>query len=387
MSTSFLTPKEKLQYFTAIGQEELNKLITVSKPTTCLLDPVPTKLLKELLPVAEEPLLNIINSSLSLGHVPKPFKLAVIKPLIKKPQLDPSELANYRPISNLPFMSKILEKVISAQLCSFLQKNDIYEEFQSGFRPHHSTETALVKITNDLLLASDQGCISLLVLLDLSVAFDTIDHDILIDRLQNYAGIQGRALKWFRSYLSDRYHFVYLNGESSQLSPVKYGVPQGSVLVHAFMTSRLDYCNALLGGCPASSINKLQIVQNAAARVLTRSRKYDHITPILKSLHWLPIRFRISYKIALLTYKALNGLAPAYLTSLLPRYNPSRSLRSQNSGLLVVPRIAKSTKGGRAFSHLAPKLWNSLPDNVRGSDTLSLFKSRLKTHLFSQAFK
>ncbi|KAI2647011.1 RNA-directed DNA polymerase from mobile element jockey [Labeo rohita] len=230
MSTSFVAPKEKLQYFTAIGQEELNKLITVSKPTTCLLDPVPTKLLKELLPVAEEPLLNIINSSLSLGHVPKPFKLAVIKPLIKKPQLDPSELANYRPISNLPFMSKILEKVISAQLCSFLQKNDIYEEFQSGFRPHHSTETALVKITNDLLLASDQGCISLLVLLDLSAAFDTIDHDILIDRLQNYAGIQGQALKWFRSYLSDRYHFVYLNGESSQLSPVKYGVPQGSVL-------------------------------------------------------------------------------------------------------------------------------------------------------------
>ncbi len=127
-------------------------------------------------------------------------------------------------------MSKIFEKVVSAQLCSFLQKNYLCEEFQSGFRPHHSTETALVKITNDLLLASDQGCISLLVLLDLSTAFDTIDHDILIDRLQNYTGIQGQALRWFRSYLSDRYHFVYLNGESSQLSPVKYGLPQGSVL-------------------------------------------------------------------------------------------------------------------------------------------------------------
>ncbi len=165
-------------------------------------------------------------------------------------------------------------------------------------------------------------------------------------------------------------------------------VSDAEKLVHAFMTSRLDYCNALLGGCPASSINNLQrpIVQNAAARVLTRSRKYDHITPILQSLHWLPIKYRISYKILLLAYKALNGLAPAYLTSLLSRYNPSRSLRSQNSGLLVVPRIAKSTKGGRAFSYLAPKLWNSLPDNIRGSDTLSLFKSRLKTHLFSQAF-
>ncbi len=149
------------------------------------------------------------------------------------------------------------------------------------------------------------------------------------------------------------------------------------------MTSRLDYCNALLGGCPASSINKLQIVQNAAARVLTRSRKYDHITPILQSLHWLPIKFRISYKILLLAYKALNYLAPVYLTNLLSRYNPTRSLRSQNSGLLVVPRIAKSTKGG---SYLAPKLWNSLSDNVRGSDTLSLFKSRLKTKRCVQAF-
>ncbi|KAI5104189.1 hypothetical protein C0J45_5815, partial [Silurus meridionalis] len=145
-------------------------------------------------------------------------------------------------------------------------------------------------------------------------------------------------------------------------------------LVHAFMTSRIDYCNALLGGCPASLINKLQLVQNAAARVLTRSRKYDHITPILSSLHWLPVKFRIDYK--LLTYKTLNGLATMYLSSLLIRYNPSHSLKSQNFGLLVVPRIAKSTKGGRAFSHLAPKLWNSLPDSVRGSDTLTQFKCR-----------
>ncbi len=147
------------------------------------------------------------------------------------------------------------------------------------------------------------------------------------------------------------------------------------------------YCPPLLlneiyaHGCPASSISKLQIVQNAAVRVLTRSRKYDNITPILQSLHWLSIKFRISYNILLLPYKALNCLAPAYLTNLLSHYNPTRSLRSQNSGLLAVPRIAKSTKGGRAFSYLAPKLWSSLPDSFWASDTLSLFESRLKTSI------
>ncbi len=181
--------------FTTIGQDEFNKRITTSKPTTCLLDPVPSKLLKELLPVAEEPLLNIINSLLSLGHIPKPFSWRLLSLLLTNQNYilvnwqitrNKEKLENYRPISNLPFMSKILERVVSAQLCSFLLKN-VYEEFYSGFRPCHSTE-----ITKDLLLASDKGCISLLVLLDLSAAFDTIDHDILIDRLQNYTGVQGR---------------------------------------------------------------------------------------------------------------------------------------------------------------------------------------------------
>ncbi len=146
-SASFIAPKEKLQCFTTIGQDELNKLITASKPTTCLLDPVPTKLLKELLPVAEEPLLNIINSSLSLGHVPKPFKLAVIKPLIKKPKLDPCELANYRPISNLLFMSKMLEKVVSAQLCSFLQNKMIsMKNFSQVLGPDIAQKLHLLKL-------------------------------------------------------------------------------------------------------------------------------------------------------------------------------------------------------------------------------------------------
>ncbi len=154
------------------------------------------------------------------------------------------------------------------------------------------------------------------------------------------------------------------------------------MLIHAFMTSRLDYSNALLGGCSARLINKPQMVQNAAARVLTRTRNYDHI---MSTVHWLPIKHRIDFKILLITYKALNGLAPQYLSELSSHYSPPRPLRSQNSGYLIIPRISKSTSGGRSFFYLAPKLWNNLPNTVWEADTLCQFKSRLNTHLFNLA--
>ncbi len=157
----------------------------------------------------------------------------------------------------------------------------------------------------------------------------------------------------------------------SKLRPM-LSMSNAEMLIHAFMTSRLDYSNALLGGCSARLINKLQSVQNAAARVLTRIRKYDHISPVLSTLHWLPIKHHIDFKILLMTYKALNGLAPQYLSELLSHYIPSRPLCSQNSGRLIIPRISKSTAGGRSFSYLAPKLWNNLPNTVREADTLSV---------------
>ncbi len=155
--------------------------------------------------------------------------------------------------------------------------------------------------------------------------------------------------------------------------------------IHAFMTSRLDYYNALLGGCSARLINKLQMVQNAAARVLTRTRKYGHISPVLLTLHWLPIKHRIDFKILLITYKALNGLAPQYLSELLSHYSPPHPLRSQNSGHLIIPRISKSTAGGRSFSIYRPNS-GTIYLSLFGKQTHCQFNSRLKTHLFNLSY-
>ena len=156
-------------------------------------------------------------------------------------------------------------------------------------------------------------------------------------------------------------------------------------LIHAFVGSRLDYCNSLLVGIPETYLAKLQRVQNIAARILTGTRKYDHMTPVLYKLHWLPVKYRIEYKIILMTYRALNGLAPNYLQDLLQVYQPARSLRSSGDLKLVVPRTRLRYYGDRAFSVKVPSLWNSLPLHMRTMSSMSTFKKVLKTHLFQMA--
>uniref|UniRef100_A0A8C6L025 Reverse transcriptase domain-containing protein n=1 Tax=Nothobranchius furzeri TaxID=105023 RepID=A0A8C6L025_NOTFU len=219
-----------LNRFDPVELSELSKILASSKPSTCILDPIPTKLFKEAFPLVTAPILDIINLSLVNGYVPQDFKVAVIKPSLKKPSLDPDDPMNYRPISNLPFLSKVLEKIVAIQVCEHLNTNDLFEEFQSGFREYHSTETALVRVTNDILMASDKNLVSVLVLLDLSAAFDTVDHNVLLERLEHVVGIKGTALGWFKSYLSDRFHLVNVHNKSSSYSRVTCGVPQGSVL-------------------------------------------------------------------------------------------------------------------------------------------------------------
>ena len=159
-------------------------------------------------------------------------------------------------------------------------------------------------------------------------------------------------------------------------------------MVHPFIIGLIDYCNSLLFGLPSVHQLKLQRLQNAAARVISNVPRYSHITPVLCSLLWLPVKFRIDFKILLLTFKAIYGHAPGYLIDLIaikeqPRYN----LRSASGLILKYPSLKlKKTLGDRAFSSAAPTLWNNLPLHFRLEDNFERFKSLPKTHLFRLAF-
>ncbi|XP_049450826.1 uncharacterized protein LOC125900093 [Epinephelus fuscoguttatus] len=194
---------QPLSQLSPMSPAQLTTLMTGIKTSTCTLDPIPSKLIKDCLSAISPLITDIINTSLNSGSVPQTLKLAAITPILKKPGLNTDNPDNFRPISNLPFLSKILERTVASQLRTHLTSNNLFECFQSGFRSKHSTETALLKITNDLLLSSDSGHLNILILLDLTAAFETINHSILLSRLKSSAHITGTALTWIRSYLTN----------------------------------------------------------------------------------------------------------------------------------------------------------------------------------------
>uniref|UniRef100_A0A669E5Z7 Reverse transcriptase domain-containing protein n=1 Tax=Oreochromis niloticus TaxID=8128 RepID=A0A669E5Z7_ORENI len=217
-------------HFELLSLPTLKGIIEQLRNSNSVHDILPSRIIKEGFEEIGPCILFLINLSLFVGCVPTAFKHAVVHPVLKKSNFDQKDPANYRPISKLPFLSKILEKAVFLQIQAYLVANNITDKYQSGFKPHHSTETALLRVYNDLLIFADSGRPAVLVLLDLSSAFDMVDHNILLMRLEHVVGIKGSALNWFNSYLTDRSYSVVIGGYSSSVAPLCCGVPQGSVL-------------------------------------------------------------------------------------------------------------------------------------------------------------
>ncbi|XP_046650648.1 uncharacterized protein LOC124341758 [Daphnia pulicaria] len=188
-----------------------------------------TPLVKKFVHLLTGPISLIINLSITTGCFPSTLKHAVITPLIKKPGLDPEDLANHRPIAGLSFLSKLIERVVHRQLSTHLGAFNLLPDRQSAYRTNYSTETALLGLYNDLLCTVDAGQATAVCFLDLTAAFDTIDHTILLDSLSTRCGVAADALLWFASYLSGRTQCVRVGDCFSSSVPVPYGVPQGSV--------------------------------------------------------------------------------------------------------------------------------------------------------------
>ena len=479
------------------------------------------------------------NASLSEGVFPDALKHATVRPRLKKPTLNPDDLGSYRPISNLSFISKTVERVVAARFTEHADLHHLLPCRQSAYRANHSTETAVIAVHDDLVRTIDAGKVGVLVLLDLSAAFDTVDHQTLLRVLSRRFGVDGSALSWYSSYLTNRTQTFQQGKQQSGPHVVDCSVPQGSVLgplgfiaytedlvclldrhqlghhlyaddielidrvqindfklaidraehcveeihswcasrrlqlnpskteviwigsranlkkiedadlalhvgsdviqpvsvvrvlgvlldqelsmkqhvnkvasacffqlrrlrqvrrllgpeitaslVSAFITSRMDYCNAVLAGLPMSTIAPLQRVQNAAARVICGLSSRDHVTPALRELHWLPVPYRITYKLCILMHLVHTGRSPVYLSELVTATAdlPCRaSLRSACSSRYEIPRTVRKF-GERAFSFAGPRAWNSLPAELQEQLNTTSFKRQLKTFLFSRAY-
>jgi hypothetical protein len=219
-----------LDVFAEASVNEVSKLIDNLPNKTSLLDYIHTSVLKSCSDVITPLIVRLANLLFAEGQFPDRFKVAQVTPLLKKDGLDASDPANYRPISNLNTISKIIERLCLARLTPHVAATGHFNPLQSAYRKHHSTETALLKILDDLNRIIDDQRSAVLVGLDLSAAFDTIEHDILIERLRSVFGVTGSALMWVETYLRDREQYVMTGGQRSAASQFEHGVPQGSVL-------------------------------------------------------------------------------------------------------------------------------------------------------------
>ena len=219
-----------LHVFEPVDATTVLRLVNQVPNKNCELDPVPTWPVKQFSGDLSSFIARLFNASFHDGVFPTSQKCAVVTPVLKKTTLDPLDRSNYRPITNVTFMSKLLERCAHTQLYGYLQQHDLLPEQQSAYRCCHSTETAMLKVLSDVYSEADAGDVTPLSLFDLSAAFDSVDHQILIERLQRTFGVRGRALDWLPSYLSGRTQFVRYCGATSTVASLSCGVTQRSVV-------------------------------------------------------------------------------------------------------------------------------------------------------------
>ena len=215
--------------FRMLSEDDVSKMVRKSPTKNCKADPIPTALLKEILPDIIPLLRAVVNKSLQFGTFPDDLKVALVRPQLKKINLHLIE-NNYRPVPNLQFIGKLIERAVNNQLQEHIASNNLMEPMQSAYRAGHSTETALIKVKANLLNAIDNKELVCLVLLDLSAAFNTVNHQILLDRLKNMFGFTGLVFNWIASYLLGRSQKVVVDNAKSPSAPLSCRVPQGIIL-------------------------------------------------------------------------------------------------------------------------------------------------------------
>ena len=235
--------------FLPVTAAEVRPLLTPARIKPSSVDPFPSSLLYSCPRFFSVIIANLANLSFTSGSFPSSFKSAIITPLLKKPGLDPSDPASYRPISNLNSISKILERLALTRLQPHITASSSFDSLQSAYRKGHSTETALLSTLTNIYKHIDSGSSSIAVSLDLSSAFDTVSHSILLSRLESSFGVSGHALSWLSSYLTGRSQTVSLNGISSTSCSITSGVPQGSVLGPLLFSTFVSPVSSLLSSC------------------------------------------------------------------------------------------------------------------------------------------
>lgn len=517
---NYLTSTDKEFQFRPTSTNEVFSLLNKLKKSKAVgLDKISSRLIRECADLICKPLCYIFNQSLNVGVFPDDWKCARVTPLFKQGERD--DLNNYRPISVIPVIAKVFERIVYNQLYAYLTKHNVICKCQSGFRSIHSTVTALLGATDTWAYNIDRGKINAVVFLDLKKAFDTVNHEILLSKLNNY-GIHGISYNWFKSYLDNRTQKCSINGSLSKTCSLSCGVPQGTILgpllfllyindlpncltncvpwmyaddthltyagdntgdiesslnhdlenvkkwliankltlnmtktefmligsrqrlyaltnppipeingapitqvsvakslgvlidnnlnwsshvdkltkkvasgigalkrirhlvpqttlrsiYHALLQPHFDYCNVVWGNCGITLHDKLQKLQNRAARVLTFSNFDANASELFKILGWKNLVSQQQIALATMVYKCLQGLAPEYLCSKFTNRESVYSLRDSERKLNVP--FPRTNYYRNSFSYRGATVWNSLPLKARQAESLGLFKNLIK---------